>query len=482
MTSTSTIKIETDRRQNLIGGQWQPPANRRYIDVEDPYHERPIGLVPASTADDVDDALAAATAAMPSWSAMSGPERADHLDAVRGALSARVEDFATCWAREVGIPLTVARAATSGLPVAVLESAAALARTMPWDEQLAHSTLVRRPVGVVGVITPWNYPLSQIVIKSTAALAAGCTVIAKPSEVAPLCAFGFADLTVEAGLPPGVFNLVSGDGLQAGSPLAADRRIGAVSFTGSTATGAHVMAAAATNITRVCLELGGKSASLVLDDGVLEAAVESTVASCMRNSGQTCTSLTRLIVKRSFAGEATSLAAELADAYVLGDPLDPATTLGPIISANQLDRVRGYIWAGVRSGATLVTGGADAPPGPDHGYFVKPTVFGDVDPASPIAQEEIFGPVLSIIVVDDDDEAVRVANAVDYGLAGAVWGSDADRAMEIARRLDTGSVSINGGTFNPEAPYGGLKRSGIGYELGRFGIEEFLTTRVLNPS
>ncbi|MDA3033216.1 MAG: aldehyde dehydrogenase family protein, partial [Actinomycetota bacterium] len=334
--------------------------------------------------------------------------------------------------------------------------------------------------GVVGIITPWNYPLSQIATKTGAALAAGCTVVAKPSEIAPLCAFGFADVVEQAGLPAGVFNIVGGDGPNVGAALASDRRVNAISFTGSTATGAAVMAAAAANITRVCLELGGKSASVVLDAGVLETAVTATAASCLRNSGQTCTSLTRLIVPRSLASNAIALAVDHFSSAVLGDPLDEATTIGPLVSERQRDRVRAFIGDGIRSGATLLLGGAEQPSQTNTGYFVSPTVFAHVDPTSSIAREEIFGPVLSIIVVDDEDEALHVANDVDYGLAGAVWSLDPERAIAFARRMDAGSISVNGGAFNPDAPYGGVKQSGIGYELGRFGIEEFLSTRVLN--
>lgn len=469
--------ISDERRDNLIGGRWQPPTSRRFEEVEDPYRERPIGLAPASTAADVAAAVSAAADAGQQWRTTSGAERADHLDRLRLLLEDRIDEFATCWSREVGIPISVARAATAGLPVTALRTAAELARTLPWDETMGQSRIVQGPVGVVGIITPWNYPLSQIATKTAAALASGCTVVAKPSEIAPLCAFAFADLVDEAGIPAGVFNIVGG-GASAGAALAADPRLGAISFTGSTTTGASVMAAAAQNITRVCLELGGKSATVVLDEGVLVRAMEATVASCLRNSGQTCTSLTRLVVPRPLAGHAVDLAVELADAAKLGDPLDPSTTLGPLVSAAQRTRVWRYIDEGKRSGARMVTGhGRELP---ETGYFVAPTIFTDVDPASPIAQEEIFGPVLSILVVDDEDEAIRVANGVQYGLAGAVWSSDDEHALAVARQMQAGSISVNGGAFNPDAPYGGLKRSGIGYELGRAGIEEFLVTRVLN--
>lgn len=472
--------LPSDRRANFIDGEWRPPSTRRYDVVEDPFRELPIGLAPSSTPDDVADAVAAAHRAAASWASTPPEVRADHLERITAGLEARLEQFARCWTQEVGIPISMARAATAGLPITALRSAATLARTMPWDERIGNSSVLRRPVGVVGVITPWNYPLSQIATKTAAALAAGCTVVAKPSEIAPLCAFGFADVVAEAGLPAGVFNIVGGDGARAGAALASDRRLGAVSFTGSTTTGSAVMRAAAGNITRVCLELGGKSASIVLDADVLERAIAATAASCLRNSGQTCTSLTRLIVPRSIAAEAIALATEHFRAAVLGDPLDDTTTLGPLVSATQRARVRAYIAEGVRSGATLVVGGEEPPHGFPTGYFVEPTVFCDVDPRSPIAQEEIFGPVLSIVTVDDETEALRAANDNEYGLAGAVWASDDERALALAMELEAGSVTVNGGAFNPDAPYGGIKRSGIGSELGRFGIEEFQVSRVLN--
>lgn len=474
------VGIATERRENFIGGEWQPPTSGHHHIVEDPFRQTDIGLAPMSDADDVAEAVRAARAAAPAWAALSPGERAGHLERILAGLEERLDELARCWSCEVGMPISLARPATGGLPVAALRSAAEHARTMPMEERLGNSRILRGPVGVVGIITPWNYPLSQIVTKTAAALAAGCTVVAKPSEIAPLCAFGFADVVAEAGLPDGVFNLVGGDGPMTGAALASDPRLGAISFTGSTRTGSDVMRRAAANITRVCLELGGKSAAVVLDRDMLEPAARATTASFLRNSGQTCTSLTRLVVLRSFADEAVDAVVEEVRHHRLGDPLDPDTMVGPLVSEQQRDRVRAYIEDGVASGARLVIGGSDAPDGITTGYFVEPTVFTEVPTTASIAREEIFGPVLSVIVVDDEEAAVAVANELDYGLAAAVWAVDGERAEAVGSRLEAGTISVNGGAFNAEAPYGGLKRSGIGYELGRFGIEEFLTMRVLN--
>ncbi len=467
------------RAHHFIGGEWRPPATGESIPVEDPYRQVIIGTGPAGDASDVEAAVEAATAALPAWSATSPDERAAVIDRLREGIEERLEDFAATWTAEVGIPITTSRAATAGLPVAGLRAVAELTRTMPWSSSIGNSRIIHGPVGVVGAITPWNYPLSQLVTKTAAAFAAGCAVVAKPSEIAPLCAFGFADIVAELGLPPGVFNLVGGDGPSVGAAIARHPGVHAVSFTGSTRTGAAIMAAGAPNITRVCLELGGKSAALVLDEEILERAVTASIASCLRNTGQTCTSLTRLVVPHHLADRATALAASLFEQHVLGDPFDEATTIGPLVSAAQQARVRDFIEQGIAAGARVVVGGAEPVDHPT-GWFVQPTVFADVDPSSTIAQEEIFGPVLSIIAVDDIDHAVDVANGVAYGLAGAVWATDLDLAIQVVERIEAGSLTVNGGAFNAAAPYGGLKRSGIGYELGRAGIEEFLTTKVVH--
>jgi acyl-CoA reductase-like NAD-dependent aldehyde dehydrogenase len=338
---------------------------------------------------------------------------------------------------------------------------------------------VREPVGVVACITPWNYPLHQIAAKVAPALAAGCTVVLKPSEVAPLNAFILAEVVHAAGLPRGVFNLVTGTGPEVGEALVRHPEVDMVSFTGSTRAGKRVAALGADAVKRVALELGGKSAAIILDDADLAAAVKGTLSACFLNSGQTCSAHTRMLVPESKYAEAARLATEEAARYTVGDPFGDTAKLGPLVSAEQRERVRDYIRKGVAEGAELLCGGPDAPPGLERGYYVQPTVFGRVDPASTIAQEEIFGPVLAIITYRDEEEAVRIANGTPYGLAGGVWSADEARALAVARRLRTGQVDINGGPFNMLAPFGGFKQSGRGRELGRYGLEEFLEYKSL---
>jgi len=358
-------------------------------------------------------------------------------------------------------------------------SAVELATEFPFEEQVGNSLIVREPVGVVGAITPWNYPLHQIAAKVAPALAAGCTVVLKPSEVAPLNAFILAEIFDEVGLPPGVFNLVTGVGTVVGEAIASHPLVDMVSFTGSTRAGKRVMALAAEGVKRVALELGGKSPNVILEDADLEAAIPAGVAACYINSGQTCSALTRMLVPRSRLAEVEELAVQTAETYTPGDPFDAATRLGPLVSATQLERVRGYIKKGVDEGARLLTGGAEAPEGLEQGYFVRPTVFSDVTRDMTIAQEEIFGPVLSIIPYDTEEEAVAIANDTVYGLAGGVWAGDKEHAAAVARRLRSGQVEVNGGGFNPLAPFGGYKQSGIGRELGKYGLEEYLEVKAL---
>ena len=339
--------------------------------------------------------------------------------------------------------------------------------------------IVREPVGVVGAITPWNYPLHQIAAKVAPALAAGCTVVLKPSQVAPLNAALLADVVDEAGLPAGVFNLVTGRGSVIGEALARHPDVDMISFTGSTEAGRRVSEAAAGTIKRVALELGGKSPNVILEDANLEQAITDGVSKCFLNSGQTCSALTRMLVPRSRLAEAEQIAAAVAEQFKPGDPFESGTMLGPLVSEGQRKLVRDYITKGTAEGAKLVTGGVEPPQGLEQGYFVRPTVFSDVTPEMTIAQEEIFGPVLAIMPYEDDEDAVRIANDSVYGLAGGVWSADEERAKRIARRIRTGQVEINGGAFNPLAPFGGYKQSGYGRELGRFGLEEFLQIKSL---
>ncbi len=462
-----------------IDGAWVPSTGTGTIDVYGAATEEVVGRIPEGTAEDVGRAVAAAKAAFGSWSQTAPEERAKHLTRLQEGLVARMSDLATLIATEVGMPIRLAGAIQVGLPTMVMGSYAQLLADYPFEEQVGHSLVVREPVGVVGAITPWNYPLHQIVAKVAPALAAGCTVVLKPSEVAPLNAFVLAEIIDEAGLPAGVFNLVTGTGPVVGEAIASHPDVDMVSFTGSTNAGRRVSELAAATVKRVALELGGKSANVILDDADFDRAVSAGVTNCYLNSGQTCTAWTRMLVPRDRLADAERIAAEKAEAYRLGDPLSETTNLGPLSSAAQRERVRGYINQGVAEGARLVTGGAEAPEGLDQGYFVRPTVFSDVRPDMTIAQEEIFGPVLSILPYDTEDEAVEIANGTIYGLAGGVWSGDPERAKRVARRLRTGQVDVNGGAFNPLAPFGGYKQSGVGRELGRHGLEEFLETKSL---
>jgi aldehyde dehydrogenase (NAD+) len=471
MTSVETMLT---RELLHIGGAWAKPATTDVIGVENPATGEILGTVPAGTPADVDAAVAAARAAFDGWAATPMAERGLVLDRLHTALAARAGDIARTVGLELGAPLKVAKAVQAGLPLTVLRGYADLAARPIEEESIGNSLIVHEPVGVVGAITPWNYPLHQVVAKVAAALAAGCTVVLKPSELTPLVAYLLFDAADDAGLPPGVLNLVTGTGPVVGAAIAWHPDVDMVSFTGSTATGRAISHAAADRIAKVALELGGKSANVILEDADLARAVKVGVGNAFLNSGQTCTAWTRMLVHRSHYDEAVSIAAATAAGYQTGDPFDESTRLGPLVSAAQRDRVRGFI---ARAQARLVAGGLDAPV-PDRGYFVAPTVFADVSPDSELAQEEIFGPVLSIMSFADDDEAVKIANNSRYGLAGGVWGSP-ERALAVARRMRTGAVDVNGGAFNPVAPFGGYKQSGIGRELGPYGVAEFQQTKAI---
>jgi len=433
-----------------------------------------MGRIPAGTEKDIDAAAAAAYAALPGWSQTSADKRAECLQKIADGLKARADEIAKTIAQEVGMPIKLAGRIQAGLPIANFANYAKIAREFKFEERVGNSLVVKDPVGVVGAITPWNYPLHQIALKVAPALAAGCTVVLKPSEVAPFNAFILAEVIEAAGLPKGVFNLVTGFGPAAGEALVKHPDVDMISFTGSTRAGKRISEVAAQSVKRVALELGGKSASVILEDADLAAAVKGTVSGCYLNSGQTCTALTRMLVPASKYEEAAKLAVEAAKGFTLGDPMSEATRLGPLSSKMQLDRVRDYIKKGQAEGAELLTGGAEQPEGVPGGYFVKPTIFGKVKNSMAIAQEEIFGPVLSIIAYKDEEEAVRIANDSPYGLAGAVWSGDDSRAQKVARRIRAGQVDVNGGAFNMNAPFGGFKQSGHGREAGVYGLEEFL--------
>ncbi|WP_145908527.1 aldehyde dehydrogenase family protein [Kitasatospora viridis] len=462
-----------------IDGGWRPTLGGGALEVRNPATEQVIATVAAGTAADVDAAVAAARRAARAWGLTTREERLAPLGRLRDGLAARQAEIADTVVAELGSPIGFATAVQAGLPVAIASSYLELLAGYEFQEKVGNSTVYSEPAGVVAAITPWNYPLHQVVAKVVPALAAGCTVVLKPAEDTPLTARLFAEVVDAAGFPPGVFNLVTGTGVEAGAALAAHPGVDLVSFTGSTAVGRSIAEAAGRGVKKVALELGGKSANVVLPGADLARAVNVNAANVFTNTGQTCTAWTRLLVHQDQYEEAVAIAAKAAEKFHPGDPTAPETRMGPVVNAKQRERVRGYIRAGVEQGARLAAGGADAPDGLPTGYFVLPTVLADVTPEMTVAQEEIFGPVLSIIAYRDEEHALEIANGTEYGLAGGVWAADEQTAVAFARRMDTGQVDINGGRFNPLAPFGGYKSSGIGRELGRYGLEEFLQTKSL---
>lgn len=470
-------KAKSDVKINdklYINGAWVKSNGTGMIDVINSTTEEVMGRIPEGTAEDVIAAVSAAKNAFESWSTTSIEDRAKYLKAISDKLAERRDELADIIANEVGMPLPMATAVQAGMPAMIMGSYAQILQDFKFEEKIDNALVVKEPVGVVGAITPWNYPLHQVVAKVAPALAAGCTVVLKPSEVAPLTAFILAEICDQVGLPAGVFNLVTGYGPVVGEAIVSHPDVDMISFTGSTRAGKRVSEVAAQAVKRVSLELGGKSANIILDDADFNKAVASGVGSCYFNSGQTCSALTRMLVPKSRHDEAVAIAKKTAEGFTVGDPREGKFKLGPLVSATQRDRVVNYIKKGIDEGAVLVTGGPEMPEGVNKGFFVRPTVFANVNNRMTIAQEEIFGPVLSIIPYEDEEDAVRIANDSIYGLAGGVWAGSVERASRVARRLRTGQVEINGGRFNPMVPFGGYKQSGHGRELGKYGLEEFL--------
>ncbi|HEY7440130.1 MAG TPA: aldehyde dehydrogenase family protein [Acidimicrobiia bacterium] len=466
-----------DRTKLYITGEWVASKGKGTIDVINATTEEVIGKIADGAPADVEAAVSAARAAFPSWSATSAEERAKYLQRLSEGLQARMEEIAQTVTAEVGTPYIISQIAQAGLPGMMAGAFVQIAQEFPFEERIGSSVVVREPIGVVGCITPWNYPLHQVVAKIAPAFAAGCTVVLKPSEVAPLTAYILADILDEIELPKGVFNLVAGTGPVVGEALVTNPDVNMVSFTGSTRAGKRIMELASQQVKRVALELGGKSPFVVLDDSPVEEAVRAGFQSCYINGGQTCIAWTRMLVPESRKDEFVAKAKEVAEGYAPGDPTDPSTLLGPMVSKAQQERVRNYIKKGVEEGATLVTGGAEQPEGLDKGFFIRPTVFADVTNEMTIAREEIFGPVLSIITYKDEDDAVQIANDTVYGLSAGVYSADKDRAVAVGKRLQSGQVDINGPQFNVLAPFGGYKQSGIGREYGTYGLEEFLEVK-----
>lgn len=471
-----------DHDTHYIDGQWVPATSATRLEVRDATTEEVMGSVPAGTAEEVDLAVKAARKAFPSWSTTTPAYRGALLKAVAEGVLARTEELALIQSREVGTPLALSRAMHVGLPATTISAQNDFVAEAFAEETVGNATVVKEAVGVVGLITPWNFPLQQVVAKVAPALAAGCTVVLKPSEVAPLTTYALLEIFEEAGLPPGVLNVVFGDGQTVGEAIVVHPDVDMVSFTGSTAVGKRIMSLAAAQVKRVTLELGGKSPLVILPDGDLSILAARAAVAISLNSGQACSALTRIVAPQSRLQEVEDAVSAAVNKLVVGDPMDEATSLGPVVSGRQRDRVRNYIEVGVNEGARIITGGPTAPDGLDTGYFIRPTVFSDVTTTMTIAREEIFGPVLVIQPYDDslgDDEAIRIANDTDYGLAGGVIGGDAARTNHVARSIRAGQVEINGGAFNPIAPFGGYKQSGNGRELGKQSIEEYLEIKAL---
>jgi acyl-CoA reductase-like NAD-dependent aldehyde dehydrogenase len=463
----------------FIEGRWIDPVSSEAITVIDPFTEKACGRVPGGTADDVDKAVKSAHDAFEGWATLAPAKRAEIMGFIATRLNERKAEIGRTISMELGMPITPALRIQAGLPAAVMAAYAELAANPLPEEKIENAVVVRDPVGVCGLITPWNFPLHQIVGKVAPALAAGCTMVLKPSSQAPLNAFVLAEIMAEVGLPRGVFNLVSGSGAAVGEALCNHPDVDLISFTGSTRAGRRIGELAAQSIKRLTLELGGKSANIILDDADFTHAIKNGVKDICLNSGQACSALSRMLVPAERQQEAIAIAREAAAKIAMGDPGDPDNYMGPLVSAAQREKVQAYIRKGIEEGASLVCGGAEPPAYPGSGYFIAPTLFADVNNRMTIAREEIFGPVLCILPYKDEDDAVRIANDSVYGLSGAVWSADPARAERVARRLRTGQVMINGGAFNLRAPFGGYKQSGHGREFGTYGLEEFQEIKAL---
>ena len=467
------------RDKIFVDGSWIKPSGDQLTDVIDSTTEEVFAKVAKATAADANKAVAAAREAFKSWSQTSPDERGKYLSRINEGISARMSQLSEIISKEVGTPLGLSQFIQVGVPASTFADMANRANEYEFEERIGNSLVVKEPRGVVAAITPWNYPLHQIAAKVAPALLAGCTVVLKPADLAPLNAYLLADVMEEVGLPSGVFNLVTGPGTEIGEALVSNPEVDMISFTGSTSVGSHIAQLAAKDIKRVALELGGKSATVILEDvfnsdETIAKAVSGGLFMCYLNSGQTCIAQTRMLVPKAKLAEIEERVAAETATYTVGSPFDAMTRVGPLVSKKQQESVREYIRIAKDEGAQLLTGGEETPDGLDKGYFVKPTVFTGVEQNMRIAQEEVFGPVLSIISYENEKEAIEIANNSSYGLSGAVWSSDNDHAVKVAKQIRTGQVEVNGGMFNPTAPFGGYKKSGYGRELGKYGLEDFL--------
>jgi aldehyde dehydrogenase (NAD+) len=469
----------SNHRKFYVNGAWVEPVEPRSLDVINPATEEPFATISIGSAADVDRAVAAARAAFADFSKCTKSERVDLLRRIIGCYRDRMKDFAQAVSAEVGAPIGFARNAQAAAALMHLEATLKSLETLVFEEQRGTTRIVREPIGVAGLITPWNWPLNQIASKVAPAIAAGCTMVLKPSEVAPISGMNFSEVMHEAGVPAGVYNMINGDGTSVGQVMSAHPDLDVISFTGSTRAGIMVAKNAAETVKRVTQELGGKSPNIILRDADLADAVSKGVQVCFTNSGQSCNAPTRMLVPREKQAEALAVAKAAADAHKVGDPRAEDTTLGPVVSETQFNKIQQLISAGIREGATLVTGGIGRPEGLNRGYYVRPTVFGDVEPHMTIAREEIFGPVLSIMPYDTEDHAIEIANDTVYGLSACVVSNDIDRARDVARRIRTGQVKINYPAWDTFSPFGGYKQSGNGREYADWGIHEFLELKAI---
>jgi betaine-aldehyde dehydrogenase len=467
------------RDKLYIGGRWVTPNSSQSIDVFNPANGEKISEIPNASKIDVDGAVESAHQAFPGWSNLSPTIRGDYLRKIAEGLRSRADEIVDLISLDVGMPRKMARIMQLGLPIDILDFYADLADKYSYEQYVGNAKVISKPLGVVACITPWNYPLFQIAAKVGPALASGCTVVLKPSEVAPLSAFIFSEIVDSVGLPAGVFNLVTGIGEEVGEHLVKAPDVSVISFTGSTRIGKRINQVAAESLKKVVLELGGKSASVLLHDADYEKAIKATVSSCFLNSGQTCLAQTRMIVPEEDYETCSDLAVKFAKGFTVGDPFDENSKLGPLVSLGQQNRVHTLIQKAIDDGADCLIGGVTYPDGVNTGYYVMPTVLGRVKPESLISQEEVFGPVLSILTYKSEIEALEIANQSKYGLSGAVWSSDLDKANAFAEKIQTGQIHINGGKFSIEAPFGGWKSSGQGYELGIYGMQEYMSYRTL---
>jgi aldehyde dehydrogenase (NAD+) len=468
-----------DNRQFYIDGAWVDPVEAKELKVINPATEEVSGVISMGSAKDVDRAVMAARRAFDSYSRTSPAERLALMERILAAYKAHYDEIAQAISIEMGAPITLSKGAQTRIGVGHISAMIDVLKTFKFEELRGTVRLVQEPVGVCALITPWNWPMNQVAAKVVPALAAGCTMVLKPSEYSPFSAIIWAKVMDEAGVPAGVFNLINGDGQHVGAPLSSHREVDMVSFTGSTRAGTEVAKSAAASVKRVHQELGGKSPNILLDDADFERAVKQSVLHVFQNSGQSCNAPTRMLVPAAKMAEVEAIAKRVAEAVITGDPSSDKTNLGPVVSKVQFERVEGYIAKGIAEGAKVVIGGSGRPDGLSKGYFIKPTIFSDVRNDMTIAREEIFGPVLCILPYDSEEQAVQIANDTPYGLAAYVWSQDNLRARRVGSRIRAGQVTLNGASGNMNTPFGGFKMSGNGREYGEFGLRDFLEVKAV---